>query len=82
MDYNNRNRGDFLLSFYSSVEGAMKLNLRHSVPFEMLFPMVSLLVEFSSIRFWPKTIDYSKAFLEMLFPHLTSHELDVSMLCS
>ena len=40
MDYNKafyRNRGDFLRSFYSTVEGAMKLN---SVPLEMPFQLV------------------------------------------
>ena len=39
MDYNNQNRGHFLRSFYSTVEGVMKLNMRHSVPLEMPFHM-------------------------------------------
>ena len=40
----------------------MKLNLHHSAPLEMLFPMASFFPEFGSFRFWPKTMDYSKAF--------------------
>ena len=38
-----RNRGQSLWSFYSKMEGAMKLNLRHSAPLEMPFPMESFL---------------------------------------
>ena len=37
----DRNRGHCLWSFYSSLEGAMKLKLCHSAPFEMLFRMAS-----------------------------------------
>ena len=40
----------------------MKLNLCHSAPLEVPFPMVSLFSEFGSIIFWPKTMDYNKAF--------------------
>ena len=46
-----------------SLEGAMELNFfYHSTPLEMLFLMVSLFGEFGLISFWPKTMDYSKAF--------------------
>ena len=34
-------------------------NLRHSAPFEMLFPLVSLSAKVKFFRFWPKTMDYS-----------------------
>ena len=37
-------------------------NLRHSAPLEMLFPMVSLFAKVKIFRFWPKTMDYNKAF--------------------
>ena len=57
-----RNRGDFLRSFYSTVEGAMKLKLRHSVPLEMPFHMVSFFAEVKIFGFWPKTMDYSSWF--------------------
>ena len=58
----DQNRGHFLRSFYSTVEGVMKLNLRHSVPLEMPFHMVSFLAEIKLFSFWPKTMDYNKAF--------------------
>ena len=35
----------------------MKLKLRHSVPPEMLFPMVSLFSKIGLIRFYQKTLD-------------------------
>ena len=38
-------------------------NLCHSAPFEMLFHMVSFFDEVKFFRFWPKTMDYNKAFL-------------------
>ena len=38
-------------------------NLRHSVPLEMPFHMVSFFAEVKIFRFWPKTMDYNKAFL-------------------
>ena len=37
----------------------MKLN---SVPLEMPFHMVSFLAEVKLFSFWPKTMDYNKAF--------------------
>ena len=36
--------------------------MRHSAPLEMLFPMVSFFAEAKIFRFWPKTMDYNKAF--------------------
>ena len=39
------------------------LNLHHSVPLEMPFHMVSFLAKVKIFRFWPKTMDYNKAFL-------------------
>ena len=39
------------------------LNLRHSVALEMPFNMVSFLAKVKIFRFWPKTMDYNKAFL-------------------
>ena len=38
-------------------------NLHHSVPLEMPFHMVSFLAKVKFFRFWPKTMDYNKAFL-------------------
>ena len=38
-------------------------NLRRSVPLEMPFHMVSFLAKVKIFRFWPKTMDYNKAFL-------------------
>ena len=121
-----RNRGDFLRSFYSTVEGATKLKFAsilfllrcpfiwypfwpkskfsdfgqkpwtiirrfdrnrghslqvlllhsgrcyeaeicvHSVPLEMPFHMVSFLAKVKIFRFWPKTMDYNKAFRSLL----------------
>ena len=58
-----RNRGDFLRSFYSTVEGATKLKFSHHAPLEMAFHMVSFLAKVKIFRFWPKTMDYNKAFL-------------------
>ena len=51
----DRNRGHYLWSFYSNVEGAIyeAENLCHSVPLEMPFHMVSFLAEIGLIRFWP-----------------------------
>ena len=37
--------------------------MRHSVPLEMLFPLVSFFAEVKISRFWPKTMAYNKAFL-------------------
>ena len=36
----------------------MELKLRHSVPLEMPFHMVSLFAEIGSISVWSKTMDY------------------------
>ena len=58
----HQNRGHSLRSFYSSLEGATSSNLHHSAPLEMLFPMVSFFAEVKIFRFWPKTMDYNKAF--------------------
>ena len=44
---------------FSSLEGA---TLHHSAPLEMLFRMVSFFAKIASFDFWPKTMDYSKAF--------------------
>ena len=44
----------------------MKLNLRHYVPLEMPFHMVCFFVEVKFFIFWPKTMDYNKAFLPKL----------------
>ena len=38
-------------------------NLCHSVPLEMPFHMVSFFAKVKIFRFWPKTMDYNKAFL-------------------
>ena len=38
-------------------------NLRHSVPLEMPFDMVSFLAKVKIFIFWPKTMDYNKVFL-------------------
>ena len=35
-----------VLLLYSSLEGALKLNLRHSAPFAICFYMVSIFIEF------------------------------------
>ena len=40
----------------------MELKFVPSAPLEMPFPMVCLFSEFGSINFWPKTMDYNKAF--------------------
>ena len=58
----DRNRAHSLSAFYSTVEGATKLKLRHSVPLEMPFPMISFFARIKIFRFWPKTMDYNKAF--------------------
>ena len=42
--------------------GAEIAGMHHSSPLEMPFPMVSLFVKFGPISFWPKAMDYSKAF--------------------
>ena len=49
-------------SFYSTVEDAMKLKFAHFAPIEMYFCMVFLFTRNTIFRFWPKTMDYSKAF--------------------
>ena len=36
-------------------------NLRHSVPIEVLFRLVSLFAEVKIFSFWTKTMDYSQA---------------------
>ena len=54
-----QNRGDVLRSFYSTVEGAMKLKFAHYTPLEMRFHMVSFLDKVKIFRFWPKTMDYN-----------------------
>ena len=36
--------------------------MHHSVPLEVPFPMESFFAGFKFFRFWPKTMDYSKAF--------------------
>ena len=41
----------------------MKLKFGHSVSLEIPFHMVSFLAEVKFLRFWPKTMDYNKAFL-------------------
>ena len=38
-------------------------NLCHSAPLQTPFHMVSLLAKVKIFRFWPKTMDYNKAFL-------------------
>ena len=58
----DRNQGHFLWSFYSTVEGAMKLKLASLCSLEMPFHMVSFLAEVQIFSFWPKTMDYNKAF--------------------
>ena len=49
----DRNRCHYLWSFYSTVEGAMKLKFAAFCPLEMPFHMVSFLAEIGLIRFWP-----------------------------
>ena len=64
MDYNTKKNFALIAfcAYNSSLEGAMKLKyLRHSVPLDMPFHMVSFLAEVK-FRFWPKTMDYNKAF--------------------
>ena len=51
-----------LPAFYSTVEGAMKLKFCHSVPLEMCYCLVLFFAEVKIFRFWPKTMDYNKAF--------------------
>ena len=46
----------------SPLEGATMLELYHSAPLEMLFPMTSFFEELEIFRFWPKTMDYSPWF--------------------
>ena len=48
--------------FYSLLEGAVKLNFAPFCPLEMLFNMVSFFPEVNIFIFWPKTMDYNKAF--------------------
>ena len=40
----------------------MKLKFAHSAPLEMCFCMIAFLAEVKNFNFWPKTMDYSKAF--------------------
>ena len=47
-----RNRGDFLQSFYSTVEGATKLKFASFCPLEMPFHMVAFLAIVKFFRFW------------------------------
>ena len=51
-----------LQSFYSKLEGAMKLNLCHSVLLEMCFSMESFFAKVKIFSFWLKTMDYSQGF--------------------
>ena len=53
----DRNRGH-----YTQWKVLWSWNLRHSVPLELPFQMVSFLAEVKIFRFWPKTMDYNKAF--------------------
>ena len=53
----------YIVPVCASLEGAMELKLAPSAPLEMLFPIVSLLAKVKMFRFWPKTMDYNKAFL-------------------
>ena len=46
----------------SSLEGAMKLKFAPFSPLEMPFPMISCFAKVIIFRFWPKTMDYNKAF--------------------
>ena len=51
-----------VITFYtrnSSLEGGMKLKLRHSAPIEMPFPMKSLFAKIKFFIFRPKTMDYN-----------------------
>ena len=57
-----RNRGHSLWSFYSTVEGAMKLKFAPFCSSWMPFPMESFFAKVKIFRFWPKTMDYNKAF--------------------
>ena len=40
----------------------MNLKFALTAPLEMPFPMVSFFARIKIFRFWPKTMDYSKAF--------------------
>ena len=51
-----------LWSFYSLLEGAMKLTFCQSAPLEICFCLVSVFAEVKIFSFCPKTMDYSQAF--------------------
>ena len=66
MDYNKafwlKSRSIFVVLYTPHWKVLWSWNLRHSVPLEMPFYMVSFLAEVQIYSFWPKTMDYNKAF--------------------
>ena len=58
-------QGDFLRSFYSTVEGAIYEAEICAILFVLRcsFIWYRFLAEVKIFRFWPKTMDYNKAFL-------------------
>ena len=55
------------------MEGATKL--KHSVPLEMCYCMVLLFAKVTIFRFWPKSLDYNKAFWPKLSSFFVVHLL-------
>ena len=78
------------MSFYSSLEGATKLKISLSDALEMYFNVISFLAKVKPFSFWPKTMDYSEAFLPKLsslfgvFLLLTGgcYEAEILTICS
>ena len=79
-----------VFAIYSSLEDAMKLKLHQSIHFEMRFCMVteikistplempfSVISCFAEIKFCPKHVEYSKAFISDFFAHLQQEGADV-----
>ena len=69
MESGNDDHVTYLYPHNSSVEGARKLKFVSFYSLEMLFLMVSLFAEIASFSFWPKSLDYNKAFRSNFFPH-------------
>ena len=54
-------------SFYSKLEGPIKLELCHCAPLEICYCMVSFFfAKLKIFSFWPKTMDYSRGFWSKL----------------
>ena len=49
-------------TFYGTLPLSTELKSHHSTLLEVLFPMISFFARVKIFRFWPKTMDYNKAF--------------------